>query len=276
LSALLTSASFRPGETIFLAREPGDTLFVIVTGSVRIWVHDADANVVTLAELGPGDFFGEMAVVDGGSRSANASALAECQLACLRRQTFEDFLAGHPQAALDVIRGIGTRLRRTNLLVSQRVARNANVVYESTLSHLDRLAMTITQKVGSVTFFLIILTWTVLWTGYNLMASLVPSFGWWAFDPFPAFVAYLLMSNVIQILLMPLILVGQNLQSRHAETRAELDFETNQRAEKEVMAALLHLERNTGLLLTLMRHLDCRAHDESVAGVSGGTSAARE
>jgi len=80
----------------------------------------------------------------------------------------------------------------------------------------------------------------VLWTGYNILASEVPALHWPAFDPFPAFVAYLLISNVIQILLMPLIMVGQNLQGRHSETRAELDFEVNQKAEKEVMATLLH------------------------------------
>jgi uncharacterized membrane protein len=168
----------------------------------------------------------------------------------------------HPQAALEVIRGVGGRLRQTNLLVSQRVTRNANIVHERSLSALDRFAVAMTAKVGSIGFFLIIAGWTVLWTGYNILASEVPALHWPAFDPFPAFVAYLLISNVIQILLMPLIMVGQNLQGRHSETRAELDFEVNQKAEKEVMATLLHLERNTDLLLQLMQHLDCRISDE--------------
>jgi len=71
-----------------------------------------------------------------------------------------------------------------------------------------------------------------------------------------------LISNVIQILLMPLIMVGQNLQTRHSETRAELDFEVNQKAEKEIMTTLVHLERNTDLLLQLMHHLNCRVPRE--------------
>src|SRR4029079_11429653 len=78
---------------------------------------------------------------------------------------------------------------------------------------------------------------------------------------------YLLISNVIQIMLMPLIMVGQNLQGRHAETRAELDFEVNLKAEKEVPATLLHLERNTELLLKLMRHLDCQISDEEMHAI---------
>ncbi len=107
-----------------------------------------------------------------------------------------------------------------------------------------------------------------MWTGYNILASEAPALHWRAFDPFPAFVAYLLISNVIQILLMPLIMVGQNLQGRHSETRAELDFEVNQKAEKEVMATLLQLQRNTDLLLRLMQHLDCRISDEELRAIA--------
>jgi uncharacterized membrane protein len=103
----------------------------------------------------------------------------------------------------------------------------------------------------------------------------VPALHWHAFDPFPAFVAYLLISNVIQILLMPLIMVGQNIQGRHSETRAELDYEVNQRAEKEVMATLQHLERNTDLLLQLMQHLDCRVSEEELRAIAAEKQLAR-
>src|SRR5882724_10472906 len=177
--------------------------------------------MVTLSEVEPGGFFGEMSVLDGGKRSANATAISDTTLHCLARKEFDGFLLEHPQAALEVFRGIGERLRQTNLLVSQRVTRNANIVHEGSLSALDRFAIAITDKVGSISFFLIIAGWTVLWTGYNLLASEVPSLHWRAFDPFPAFVAYLLASNVIQLLLIPLIMVGQNLQGRHSETRAQ-------------------------------------------------------
>jgi len=111
--------------------------------------------------------------------------------------------------------------------------RNANAVHDSEMSALDRAAVLITERVGSMGFFVLIFAWTLLWTGYNILASTLPALHWRAFDPFPAFVAYLLISNVIQILLMPLIMVGQNVQSRHSEIRAELDFEVNQKTEKE-------------------------------------------
>ncbi|GAC1549479.1 MAG: hypothetical protein NVS2B7_25500 [Herpetosiphon sp.] len=150
------------------------------------------------------------------------------------------------------------QLRLPHFAHDHAPVKNANVVHREGLNALDRLALTMTNRVGSIGFFLVILVWTVIWTGYNFLASAVPRLGWVAFDPFPAFVAYLLMSNVIQILLMPLIMVGQNLQGRHAETRAQLDFEINQKAEVEILVVLHQLEHNTDLLLQLMRHLNCR------------------
>jgi len=268
VSALMVPVSFKSGDTVFLEHEPGDALYIIDSGSVRIWVRDKDVNEVTLSELKSGDFFGEMSVIDRGKRSANATVLADTTLRCLRREDFEGFLIEHPQSALEVIRGMTGRLRQNNLLLAQRVTRNANVVHERSLSALDKLAVAITDKVGSIGFFLIIAGWTLLWIGYNIVASEVSSLHLKAFDPFPAFVAYLLISNVIQIMLMPLIMVGQNLQGRHSETRAELDFEVNQKAEKEVMVTLLHLERNTDLLLQLMQHLDCRVSEEVLRAIT--------
>jgi uncharacterized membrane protein len=145
---------------------------------------------------------------------------------------------------------------------------NANTVYQNGLSPLDRLAVAITDRVGSMGFFLAILAWTILWTGYNILASEVPALHWKSFDPFPAFVAYLLISNVIQILLMPLIMVGQNVQGKHTEIRAELDFQVNQKAEKEIMVVLRNLEHNTDLMLQLMRHLECRVSEEELRALA--------
>jgi len=146
--------------------------------------------------------------------------------------------------------------------------KNANDVYQEGLKPLDRLAVSITDRVGSMGFFIAILVWTILWTTYNIVASEVHALHWKSFDPFPAFVAYLLISNVIQILLMPLIMVGQNVQGRHSEIRAQLDYEINQKAEKEVVAILRNLEHNTDLVLQLMRHLECRVSEEEIRAIT--------
>jgi uncharacterized membrane protein len=118
-------------------------------------------------------------------------------------------------------------------------------------SPLDRLAVRVTDRVGTMSFFLVIFAWTVLWVSYNVLASKVPALHWHAFDPFPAFVAYLLISNVIQIWLMPLLMVGQNMQGRHSEARAEADYLVNQKAFADAEAILQRIEALDRRLLAL-------------------------
>lgn len=94
---------------------------------------------------------------------------------------------------------------------------------------LDRLAVSITEHVGTMVFFLIIFTWTVCWLFWNMFApkSL-------RFDPYPGFVLWLFISNMIQLFLMPLLLIGQNLLGQGAEERAKRDLSVNVKAEKEI------------------------------------------
>jgi len=83
------------------------------------------------------------------------------------------------------------------------VVRDVNVELRESLSPLERLALVVTEKVGTMGFFLIILVWTIVWLGWNVFAPEDLRF-----DPFPAFVLWLFISNLIQIHLMPLIMVG--------------------------------------------------------------------
>jgi uncharacterized membrane protein len=131
--------------------------------------------------------------------------------------------------------------------------RNVNVEHKETLTRLEQFATWITARVGTMGFFLVIFTWTVCWLGWNILAprSL-------AFDPYPAFVLWLFISNMIQIFLMPLIMIGQNLQGRHAETRAEADYEVNLKAEREIEAVLSHLEHQNELILKILKNLEQR------------------
>ena len=128
--------------------------------------------------------------------------------------------------------------RLDELKALRRPVRNVNRVHAESLGSIDRLAIWITDHVGSMGFFLIIFVWTAAWLGWNALAPRPLRF-----DPFPAFVLWLFISNMIQIFLMPLIMVGQNLQNRHSEARAESDYEVNVKAEREIEAILMHLEK---------------------------------
>lgn len=125
---------------------------------------------------------------------------------------------------------------------------NVNVQHRSKMSKIDKIAVWITEHVGSMGFFIIIFGWTFLWLSWNTLAPKDMRF-----DPFPAFVLWLFISNMIQIFLMPLIMIGQNLQSKHAEILAEEDFAVNKKAEVEIETILLHLENQNELILKLLK-----------------------
>lgn len=129
--------------------------------------------------------------------------------------------------------------------------KNVNVVHKKKLSSMDRLAVFITNKIGTMGFFFIIFVWTIAWLGWNMLAPREARF-----DPYPAFVLWLFISNLIQIHLMPLIMVGQNIQGLHAELRSEHDYDTDKRAEKEIETILLHLENQQKLMLEILEKIE--------------------
>jgi uncharacterized membrane protein len=158
------------------------------------------------------------------------------------RSNNSDFVAGD-QRVTDKARP----LTMQELKKLRKPVRNINVEHRRSLTPLEKLAVWITDRVGTMGFFIIIFSWTLLWLGWNTVAphSL-------RFDPLPAFALWLFISNMIQIFLMPLIMVGQNLQSRHAEIRAEADFDVNTKAEREIEAILMHLENQGELILKIL------------------------
>jgi len=132
----------------------------------------------------------------------------------------------------------------------RRPLRNVTGEVQENLSSMDKAAVWITEHVGTMTFFLLILLWTILWLGWNLLAPVSLQF-----DPPTGFVFWLFLSNLIQILLMPLIMVGQNVISKHAESRAEHDLEVNVKAEQEIEVILHHLEHQNRILHEMLRKL---------------------
>ncbi len=129
--------------------------------------------------------------------------------------------------------------------------KNTNEIHRKNLSSIEKLALFITQRVGTMGFFFIILAWTILWLGWNVIAPQQ-----FRFDPYPAFVLWLFISNLIQIHLMPLIMVGQNIQGKHAELRSKHDYETDKKAEKEIETILLHLENQQKVMLEILKRVE--------------------
>src|SRR6266446_6040029 len=232
LAEEIDQVNFKDGELIFNQHDRGDSLYVVERGSVRIWVVDEDVNEVTLAELKPGEFFGEMAVLDRGERSSSATAIGDTHLHRLSSDDFQQFLIEHPDAAIDVICEIAARMRQTNLLVSQRASRNINVEMEQKSTIGQRIADRVASFGGSWTFIIIYLSFLIAWMAFNTFVLVHYGKGenGAQFDPYP-YILLNLMLSMTAALQAPIIMMSQNRAAEKDRLAAEQDFKVNLKSE---------------------------------------------
>jgi CRP/FNR family transcriptional regulator/CRP/FNR family cyclic AMP-dependent transcriptional regulator len=112
VAGLLRHRRFRRHEVIFHAGDPGDALFIVVSGSLKIVLPSPEGNEAIIATLRPGDFFGELAVLDGEPRSATAVALEPTELEALARAPFLELVDTQPELRLALLTGLVGELRR--------------------------------------------------------------------------------------------------------------------------------------------------------------------
>ena len=232
LAQEIDQVNYQAGETIFNEHDRGDSLYVVETGSVRIWVVDEDVSEVTLAELKPGDFFGELAVLDRGERSSSATAIVDTHLHRLSSDDFQQFLTEHPDASIDVICEIAQRMRQTNLLVSKRAARNINVEMDQKATIGQRIADKVASFGGSWTFIIIYLSFLIAWMAFNTFVLIHYGHGenGAQFDPYP-YILLNLMLSMTAALQAPIIMMSQNRAAEKDRLAAEQDFKVNLKSE---------------------------------------------
>ena len=250
---------FDADETIFNEQDKGDALYVVETGSVRIWVLDEDVEPVTLKELGSGEFFGELAVLDRGPRSTNATAIGETTLHRLSSDDFQAFLMKHPDVAIDVICEIGARMRQTNTLVSQRATRNINVEMEERSTIGQRVADRVASFGGSWTFIIIYVGFLVGWMGLNtfVLVHYGHGEGGAQYDPYP-YILLNLMLSMTAALQAPIIMMSQNRAAEKDRLAAEQDFKVNLKSElmlEELMRKSQGREAQISQLVELVKDL---------------------
>ena len=239
LCDLLETLDCKADTFLFRAGEPGNAMYLIERGKVRICVQTVDGREVTLTELDRGDFFGEMALLDVQRRSADALVAEDARLAVLSRDHFLSFMRSNPNVALEMLTALANRLRRTDELVRHSVTRNVNVEEAAQLTLADRAADFIAEFGGSWKFILVAVLFFNMWV-------LINSFANSRFDAYP----YLLLSCVINMLTLiqaPIILMSQNRQAHKDRLRAEIDYQINLKNElalNEIIERLKALERD--------------------------------
>jgi CRP/FNR family cyclic AMP-dependent transcriptional regulator len=114
IGSYMTTRKVVRGTTIFTKGDPGTGLMGVVSGSVKISVASADGRDIVLNIIHEGEVFGEIALLDGLPRTADATAMSDCELAVIERRDFVEFLRSHPDITLKFIEILCGRLRRTS------------------------------------------------------------------------------------------------------------------------------------------------------------------
>jgi uncharacterized membrane protein len=241
LCHLLESLDCKAGTFLFRTGDEGDAMYVIEHGKVRICVRATDGHEVTLTELQRGDFFGDMALLDGQRRSADAIVAEDARLAMLSREHFLSFMRSNPNVALEMLTTLANRLRHTDELLRHSATRNVNVEEAAQLTLADRAADVIAEFGGSWKFIAFEIGFLLFWMLLNT---------WFlyerAFDPYP-YVFLNLVLGLICGLQAPIIMMSQNRQSHKDRLRADLDYQVNLKNEltlQEILERLETLERD--------------------------------
>ncbi len=221
------------GETLFRAGEPGESLFLVRDGEVEIFINDNAGQKIILTVAGAGDFFGEIALLDAGPRTATVAALGDCELIEFDRDDLLLLFGRKPDAALAMLAAMGRMTRKADELLRQRVSRNVNEEVEERLTPLQRVSDALAWFSGSMLFLLLHALWFTVWVSLNTFILPLNSDGTRGFDPFP-FGLLTMIVSLEAIFLSCFVLISANRQAEKDKVRADIEYEVNIKAELEV------------------------------------------
>jgi CRP/FNR family cyclic AMP-dependent transcriptional regulator len=246
LAAIMDEVTFRASQGIFTAEDTGGTFYIIQAGQVEISITDDDGEKLVLELLESGDFFGELSLLDGGTRSANAMATQRSDVLVLERHEFLDLLMQRPHMAQDVLISQAKRIRRTDNLLRRRVSRNVNEIADEKLTLGQRVADIIADFSGSIPFLLMNVAFFLFWLVWNAFPEV-------AFDPFP-FGLLTMIVSLEAIFLSIFVLVSQNRQADKDRIRNELDYQVNLKSELGISTLL----RETDTIKEVLQEIEGR------------------
>jgi CRP/FNR family transcriptional regulator, cyclic AMP receptor protein len=223
------------GEVIFNYGEIGSVLYIVMSGSVNIYIPGEASRRISLKDIARGEYFGELALFDNQPRSASAQATSDVEVLELTQATMLYYVEHHPHTAITLLRTLSNRLRATDMLLSQRASKNAELEYDSKLTWRDRIADKVAELNGSWMFILLLLGITLGWMSINSSGFLKSSF-----DPYP-YVFFNLLLAILVALQGPLIVMSQNRQALKDRTHAKIDYEINLKNEVNIETLLREL-----------------------------------
>jgi len=242
------------GQMVFWQGSPGDTMFLVHSGKVELFIKDKNGDVVNLNCAEPGDMFGELALLDQQPRSANAKATADTTLLVIDQNDLRQLFQAYPAAAFDIMAMLSRRIREADVLLSERVvARNVNEEMVATRTFNQRVADLFSTIAGDMRFVYASAIWFAIWIPWNL--GIIP--GLEPFDPFP-FGLLTMIVSLEAIFLSTFVLVSANRQAERDKVRNDVEYEINVKAELEIKELHDKVDRLEDLLATHLNKLDSR------------------
>ncbi|MCI0572089.1 MAG: DUF1003 domain-containing protein [Myxococcaceae bacterium] len=229
LAAQLDVVELSAGEKFFSRGDPGGSLFIVSEGEVQLSLEDTTGQVIVFETARRGAYFGELSLLDGEPRSADARAIRDTTCLRVDRHDLERLFGRHPSCAMDVLTAIGRRLREADNLLRQRPSVSPNEAVEERLTPVQRVADALSAFSGTFTFLLLHAAWFTVWVGVNL--GLVR--GVEPFDPFP-FGLLTMVVSLEAIFLSCFVLISQSRQASKDRIRSDVEYDANIRAGLEV------------------------------------------
>jgi len=136
LAEATVTRTFNKNSIVITEGDSSSSLYIILSGDVKVFVSDEDGKTNIVNRLGSGDYFGELSLIDDEPRSASVEAVSKCKISILSRQYFVDYIEQHPRVAIHLLKGIGKRLRNTtshakNLALMDVFGRTAHVLLQA-------------------------------------------------------------------------------------------------------------------------------------------------
>ena len=241
LAGVIDYEKLEAGHMLFQTGQPGDSLYVVRSGEIELYIKDTAGQKIVLNVVRLGGMFGELSLLDSGPRSATAIALSETELLVLDRDDLLLLFQKKPDAALHMLAAMSGMTRKADHLLRTRVSRNVNEEVQAKFTVIERIADWIAWFSGSMPFLLINLVWFGTWIALNTVILPVdPVTNERGFDPFP-FGLLTMIVSLEAIFLSCFVLISQNRQAEKDRVRSDIEYDVNIKAELEVA----HLHEKT-------------------------------
>jgi uncharacterized membrane protein len=240
----------KAGETLFAYGDPGDSMYIVLEGAVEISFKNDTGDKIVLETAREGDFFGEISLLDGGSRTASAAVVEDLEAIVVDRGDLDEFFRLKPHAALDFLAATGRRLRENAKLLRHTASRNANEEEQDNRTMVLKIADAIAAFSGSMNFLFLHAAIFAFWIVFNVEPLASTKFGGWDKNPF----GLLTMSVSLEaIFLSVFVLISANRQAERDKRRNDIEFNVNVKAELQI--AHMH-EKIDNFHAEIMKRLD--------------------